>query len=227
MQKASPASSKTNVAPMNDTKRGKQDTSMTKRWYGLSVLLSEIEWVWICLAFKIDSTNPYFDLSEVLCPMLFLSESLVWPSGYFQAGCWLLAESSLHSWTKLQPTILERPQWLVKSRLMPLMHSLHGLQEKSSWSICDWGSRRKLGLQKAIEVATFSRDFNNSICYMLFIISVFVAESAIGSVLTLLQDVGVSGGQQELLSQLQHAERTLSYQITSTSHSFTTTPKSR
>ena len=76
-------------------------------------------------------------------------------------------------------------------------------------------------------MATFSRDFNNSICYMLFIISVFVAESAIGSVLTLLQDVGVSGGQQELLSQLQHAERTLSYQITSTSHSFTTTPKSR
>jgi hypothetical protein len=129
-----------------------------------SVLLSEIEWVWICVAFKIDNTNAYFDLSEVLCPMLFLSESLGRPSGYFQAECWFLAESSLHSWTKLQPTILERPQWLVKSRLMQLMHSLHGLQEKSIWSICDWGSRWKLGLQKAIEVATFSRDFNNSIC---------------------------------------------------------------
>ena len=62
-------------------------------------------------------------------------------------------------------------------------------------------------LQKAIEVATFSRDFNNSICCLSSRL-VFVAESAIGSVLTLLQDVGVSGGQQELLSQLQHAERT-------------------
>ena len=91
------------------------------------VRLSEYEYVW---------------LSKMIIQMrTFLSESLGRPSGYFQAECWLLAESSLHSWTKLQPTILGRPQWLVKSRLIPLMHSLHGLQEKSSWSICDWGSR--------------------------------------------------------------------------------------
>ena len=113
-----------------------------------SVLLIEIEWVcmniYVWLSKLTYNINAYFDLSEVLCPMLFLSESLGRPSGYFQAECWLLAESSLHSWTKLQPTILERPQWLVKSRLIPLMHSLHGLQEKSIWSICDWGSRRKL-----------------------------------------------------------------------------------
>ena len=45
----------------------------------------------------LQKTNAYFDWSEILC-VLFLSESLGPPSGYFQAECWLLAESSLHSW---------------------------------------------------------------------------------------------------------------------------------
>ena len=190
-----------------------------------SVLLSEIEWVWICLAFKNDNTNAYFDLSEVLCPMLFLSESLGRPSGYFQAECWLLAESSLHSWTKLQPiwgdhSDLSNQGWC--SWCTPSMRSKRNQFDRF---VIEVQGENLRCLQKAIEVATFSRD-DELIRYVVYHLCIRGWVGYWVSTYTSSRCWCVRGAAGTAIPVAAWRED-FSYQITSTSHSFTTMPKSR
>ena len=107
------------------------------------VRLSENEYVW-CVAFKIENTNAYFDLSEVLCPMLFLSESLGPPSGYSQAECWLLAESSLRSWLRhfgeTTMTCQIKADAVEGQNIRSLQKAIHS-QETFYFLILCWSSR--------------------------------------------------------------------------------------